>query len=969
MIARTGLLAAAGFVPERMSFPDAWCGHLPLAYWLIRTLRPGCFVELGTHTGNSYLGFCQAVTHTGSATRCHAVDTWQGDEHAGRYGEDVYTQLRSYHDPRYAAFSTLVRATFDDALERFADGSVHLLHIDGLHTYDAVRHDFETWRPKLAPGGIVLFHDTVVRERGFGVWQFWAELRERYPRHLEFAHSNGLGVLQVDAGPSPATDWLTPGSTEQDEFRAYFTALGESMLERYRAREQAALAEFRASEIEKHRAWEVRLGEAIAEKDLALADLRGCLTREDDALARIRAERDEAMAGLAAITRSTSWRLTAPLRIASLAIRGDLHGARAAWRELARPIARRLPPRIVRGLLVFTERMLSLSGIRPDSTANGPSLGSIVALRCAATTADAVVDPMCPPQPTAWPDIDVGIVTYNSARWIEPFVRSLLDSDYPPARATLRFVDNGSSDGTVAALNGVAPRLRTAGFRVEIVQQPNRGYGAGHNVAIRAGSAPFCLVTNVDLEFEPDTLRTLVAVALADAPAAAAWETRQKPYEHPKFYDPVTGTTQWNAHACVLLRRSALEAIGGYDETLFMYGEDVELSYRLRRAGWLLRYCPRATVLHHSYEDTSKVKPLQYTGSTFANLYLRLRYGNAIDAGAVPLLGVRLLLASEPYPGARRQVWRSMARLAMLAPRVLMSRRRSAALFPFRGWDYEMTRDGAFVPQAPMPAQQPLVSVVTRTYPGRELLLRQALLSVAHQTWERIEHIVVEDGGSTLRPVVEAVAAQTGRSIRFIAQDKLGRSAAGNAGLAAATGRWCLFLDDDDLLFAEHVEVLADALLRDPGAVAAYSPALEILTDTRRLAEGAYEEIVHRVPESLRQPFDFEVLKHHNFMAIQSVLFDRQLFVERGGFEVDMHALEDWTLWVTYACGNRFTYVPKLTSLFRTPSDPERIRERVAVLDAAYPDAVARIDRRVRELGAGAAPERAAATVVPASSH
>jgi GT2 family glycosyltransferase/glycosyltransferase involved in cell wall biosynthesis len=180
----------------RSGVPSAWYGHIPFAYWITKTLRPHRLVELGTHHGVSYAAFCDAVCRAHLDTRCFAVDTWQGDEHAGTYGEEVYKNLKAFHDSRFAAFSELVRATFDQARDYFQDGSIDLLHIDGCHSYDAVRHDFDNWRPKLSSKAVVLLHDTNVHERNFGVWRLWSELQQIYAG-FEFLHEHGLGVVAV----------------------------------------------------------------------------------------------------------------------------------------------------------------------------------------------------------------------------------------------------------------------------------------------------------------------------------------------------------------------------------------------------------------------------------------------------------------------------------------------------------------------------------------------------------------------------------------------------------------------------------------------------------------------------------------------------------------------------------------------------------------------------------------------------
>ena len=205
---------------------SAWIGHVPFAMYLIDILRPKTFVELGSHYGVSYCAFCQAVKNLGLDTRCYAIDTWAGDPHAGFYGPEVLLDLKEHHDPLYGGFSRLVQSTFDEALGHFPDKTFDLLHLDGYHTYEIMKRDFEQWLPKMSERGVILLHDINVRERDFGGWKLWGELKQQFP-NFEFIHSHGLGVLGVGQNFPPALEALF-NCSEQEAIttRNFFSQLG-----------------------------------------------------------------------------------------------------------------------------------------------------------------------------------------------------------------------------------------------------------------------------------------------------------------------------------------------------------------------------------------------------------------------------------------------------------------------------------------------------------------------------------------------------------------------------------------------------------------------------------------------------------------------------------------------------------------------------------------------------------------------
>lgn len=623
------------------------------------------------------------------------------------------------------------------------------------------------------------------------------------------------------------------------------------------------------------------------------------------------------------IKQSISWRITRPLRFFRMLILEPNFTLRKIYHRF--PI---LSP-VVSRLRYIKQRLVNFSRNIFNSNDNIAAVQSLSNRRALYQLPKLTT--------TELPVIAVSIVTYNSEKWVDDFFKSLLQQSYPLDKLNLVLVDNGSSDNTVKTLEEYKNKIGEKFKCFSIISGDNIGFGAGHDTAINASDESLILISNIDLTFTRDALETVVQAATSDiSNDVACWELRQAPYEHPKYYDPVTLETNWSSHACILVRREAYQKVKGYDDKIFMYGEDVELSYRFRSFGYHLKYCPKALVFHHTYEHESQVKPLQYRGSTLANFNLRLRYGKWWDKAVIIILQFGLLSRPAPYPSARKDVAKNLLKFVREGKHFRTGKGPSEAVFfPFRMFDYEMIREGAFWPVGTDMSKSPLVTVIVRTYKGRAEYLRQALISICNQTYPCVEIVVVEDGGDTHHDLVQSIASLSNLDISYYHLEKVGRSVTGNHGLEKAKGKYCVFLDDDDLLFADHVEVLVSAIENDNQAVAAYSLAMEIWTKQLN-AQGEYSEEFFNTPESFKQEFDYTVLEDHNFIPIQSILFKRQLYIERGGFEEDMDNLEDWNLWLRYGYKNNFIYVPKTTSLFRTPSDPNIREGRHSQLHQAY---------------------------------
>ena len=227
------------FEPTYMAL-STWVDHLPFAYDLVEAIRPAVLVELGVYNGLSFFTFCQAITEHDIDAVAYGIDCWEGDEHTEFYDDSIYQGVADHARAHYRGISYLLKMYFKDALAHFEDASVDLLHIDGLHTYEAVREDFQSWYPKVKPGGIVLFHDVMARIKDFGAWKYFQELEEEYADTFKFNHGYGLGVLRKPGGEARQHQLLdllfASGEEEHKRLRQFYAHAAHFLEARRQAR-------------------------------------------------------------------------------------------------------------------------------------------------------------------------------------------------------------------------------------------------------------------------------------------------------------------------------------------------------------------------------------------------------------------------------------------------------------------------------------------------------------------------------------------------------------------------------------------------------------------------------------------------------------------------------------------------------------------------------------------------------------
>lgn len=533
---------------------------------------------------------------------------------------------------------------------------------------------------------------------------------------------------------------------------------------------------------------------------------------------------------------------------------------------------------------------------------------------------------------------DVIFVTYNSSKWLDGCINSILKSDYDLKNLSLYFYDNKSSDDTVKRLKEIKEKNgKLFGDFVVIEGAKNKGFGYGNNQCAKLGKSPYIFVLNIDTEVFPDTFKKIENHINLSNDVYSMWELKQIPFEHPKYYNPINGEVSWASGACSIFKRDMYEKVNGFDEEIFMYCEDVEISWNIRKNGGKIKYLFDTPIIHYSYSKPNEFKYNQFVYGLVGNLYLRAKYGSFKNylkgcSLLVDIIRQDNFISQDLDSKIKRKIKNNIFKILFtkgfkyLFVNLFTSKGDFAPSF-INDFDYEITRSNGFY-KFPEISSNPLVSIIVRTC-GRPDVLRETLISLRNQTYKNIEIVIVEDGKNISEKMITKEFKDL--NINYYATGKkVGRSAAGNIAMSRAKGKYFNFLDDDDYFYPDHVECLVKYLEFNQVDVA-FSLSFNIEVNVENKSPYKYSVINKGKFGWLDLPKTR--LYSVNLYPIQAVMFKGDLFSECGGLDESIDALEDWDFWVRLSLKHSFYGIDYVTSIFKTPYDKEISKERQKFLN------------------------------------
>lgn len=452
--------------------------------------------------------------------------------------------------------------------------------------------------------------------------------------------------------------------------------------------------------------------------------------------------------------------------------------------------------------------------------------------------------------------------------------------------------------------------------------------GSFCNRGARGGDASWILF--LDISRVPDEgFWEAAEQAIVRYPEAGALTCRLLPSQDGQHVDPVTLEAFFLRPEAMIVSRQEFDAIGGFDVRLPGRAAAEDFALRLRAEGSKKIYYVPFAVLLETVHPAQEALRDQYIEEQLGELLLAYKYGNA---GLQRRRYRGQIKAPRHFPNVRKLLFANYLRHFFLLWPCWLWRFTHPKGFRTARDLREESPACALGPDtsARRCVQGPQISVVIRTH-ARPQRLRNTLLSVANQTYQNYEIVVVEDGEATAREMIENEFACL--PIRYIATGApVGRSRAGNLGMQEASGEYLNLLDDDDYFYPEHLELFAAQAVEHPNADILFGFSVAILADVE--SEDPYKLAIKGLRPITYDRLDVFTMSQNCQIPIEGALFKKDLLLKCGGLDENLDAHEDWAMWLRFlAVAQRAHFskvdVARATTLFLQPADPQIAHERM----------------------------------------
>lgn len=394
---------------------------------------------------------------------------------------------------------------------------------------------------------------------------------------------------------------------------------------------------------------------------------------------------------------------------------------------------------------------------------------------------------------------DIILVTYNSSIYLKDYIKAINNLNYDKSKLKIYLVDNNSTDDSVEILQKLECKTE-----IDIIKlNRNLGFGKACNLAVKKGNGSFIFLLNPDSQVAPDTLNILNRKINNSPNEVKAWECRQSPFEHPKYYNPVTLDTEWASGACTVVDRITFEKIGGFDKAIFLYVEDVDLSWNIRMHGYQIQYVPKAKIIHLSYGNPGAIKKRAFVNTVSNNVLMRWKYGSILDVLEYYDLWIKLLLNPPKIEKIRRSLIKNLLKTHLNLPSILIKRilyRRSDNFKPrFLNWEYELHRFGSWIKNNDK-IQTKSVDIVVFITQKNLKWFKETLCSIENQTVDFCNLIVIGDKTNKRLNFIK-------KPCKFIDRGEMDIYTLTTRAIEESNSDFISFITDQDVLFADHLEI------------------------------------------------------------------------------------------------------------------------------------------------------------------